>query len=314
MRPEPRFDHMTELAGLAGKSGDVLRPYDELDVLPYYGRIAEKLMGFLRGRELASRIWTPSGRPRSVVISSPPSPPLYVEQVAGAMTPGLADARLKYRNVDEARGILSPGQQLTWQYFPSRRYVGFYYATNRSGHDREIDRAVYDISPSVGATLDEALDAVRALTGAIVSDDRYHALFKGDPFVYWTGSAFQVMLLTREHQPASFYRDSLEYTGKGRTLSDSWIDAAALQGGVKISGGSQRRRGFVRIDTDLTPPGKLCPIPIGCLDMADGTTLAGVSVPLTPALLKTDLLPGLVAYGPEQVLDELDELAARLPA
>jgi hypothetical protein len=240
--------------------------------------------------------------------------------MARAVTPELVGAREKYRNPGEAGSILSREQLLTWQYFPARRYISFYYATNRSGPGREIDRVVYDISPCVGSTLEDALDAVRALTGAIVSDDRYHSLFKGDPFIYWTGSAFQAMLFTREPQPASFYRDSLEYTGKGRTLSDSWIDAAAREGGsasaagVKIMGGSQRRRGFVRIDTDRTPSSKLCPVPVGCIEMADGKTLAGVSVPLTPDMLKTDVLPELTAYTPEQILDELDELAARLPA
>lgn len=304
---------MTELAGLASSSGDVLRPYGELDVLPYYSRIAEKLTSFLHGREIASRIWTPHGRIRSVVVSAQTAPPLYVRQMSEAVTPQLIKARETYKNLDEARGRLSPEQQLTWQYFPQRRYIGFYYSLNRAGPGREIDRVVFQIEGSIGSTLTDALDAVKALTDVAVSDSGYRELFRGDPFVYWTGSSFQVMLFTREPQAATFYRSHVEYTGKGRTIVDRWIDQAAMSSGGKIAGGSQRRKGVVLINAEPTMPGKLCPVPAGCLDMADGTTLRGVSVPLTMKMLAHDILDELAAYTPEQVIDELDELAARLP-
>ena len=304
---------MTEQAGLASLPGDVLRPYGELDVLPYYGKIAEKLTSFLHGRELASRIWTPHGRIRSVVITGQTASPLYIKQMSEAVTPQLIQARETYRNLDEARGKLSPEQQLTWQYFPQRRYVGFYYSANRLGPGREIDRVVFQIERSVGSTLSDALAAVQAFTNAAVSDPGYQDLFGGEPFIYWTGSSFQVMLFTSEQQAASFYRSHLDYTGKGRTMVDRWIDLAAANSGGKIAGGTGRRRGVVIINAEPTLPGKLCPVPIGCLDMADGTTLQGVSVPLTMDMLNPDLPDKLSAYTPERIIDELDELAARLP-
>ncbi len=294
-------------------SGDVLRPYGELDVLPYYGKIAAKLTGFLHGRELASRIWTPHGRIRSVIITGQTAPPLHIRQLSEAVTPQFIQAREQYRNLDAARARLSPEQQLVWQYFPQRRYVGFYYSVNRLGPGREIDRAVFQIERSVGSTPSGALAAVKAFTSAAISDPGYRELFRGEPFVYWTGSSFQVMLFTSEPQPASFYRSHLEYTGKGRTMVDRWIDLAAANSGGKIAGGTGRRRGVVLINAEPTLPGKLCPVPVGCLDMADGTTVQGVSVPLTMDMLNADLPDELTAYTPERIIDELDELAARLP-
>ncbi|CAJ37820.1 hypothetical protein [Methanocella arvoryzae] len=304
---------MTEQAGLIGLSGDVIRPYGELDVLPYYGRIAEKLTGFLHGRELASRIWTPHGRIRSVVVTGQTAPPLYIRQMSEAVTPQIIRAREQYSNLDEVRGRLSPEQQLVWQYFPQRRYIGFYYSLNRIGPAREIDRVVFQIERSFGSTLAEALEAAQEFIRAAVSDTGYQELFRREPFVYWTGSSFQVMLFTREVQPATFYRSHLECTGKGRTMADLWTDLATASTGSKIVGGTGRRKGAVLINSEPTLPGKLCPVPLGCLDMADGTTLRGVSVPLTGDMLSSDILDDLTAYTPERIVEELDKLAARLP-
>lgn len=296
-----------------GGSYDVLQPNGELDVLPYYGQIAAKLTGFLHGRELASRVRAPRGRISSVVISGLTSPPLYIRQIARAVTPELIRARNMYKNMDDARHILSPDQQLTWSYFPKRRYIGFDYATNRLGPARDIDRVVYDVDRCTGSALTDLIKVVQTFLEVILSDDHYPALFKGDPLVCWTGNSFQVMLFTRELQPASFYPTHVVYTGKGSTLSDRWIDSAARVGTTKIAGGSQRRRGFVLLDASRTPSGKLSPVPLGSIRMASATALEGVSVPLLPDMLENDLLTDLITYTPERVLDELDELAARLP-
>ena len=304
---------MASLAEITGVSSDVLHPYGELDVLPYYGQISAKLTGFLHGRELASRVWTPRGRIPAVVISGSTSQPLYIEQMVRSVTLELIHARQSYKNLGDVIPILSPDQQLTWSYFPKRRYVGFYYNTNRIGPAREINRVLYAVDRCTGSTLTDALNVVRIFYELVISDDRYPALFRGNPFVCWTGNSFQVMLFTRDLQPASFYRTHLEYTGKSHTLTDHWVDAAARAGETKIAGGSQRRKGFVLINATNTPSGKLCPVPLGSLQLASAATLGGVSVPLTPDMLDRDVLSDLISYTPERILDELDELAARLP-
>jgi hypothetical protein len=126
----------------AKNSGNVLQPDGELDVLAYYGLIAPKLETYLHGRELATRTWVPQGRIRSVVKRSPQAKPLYIRQLAGAVTPQMMNARAKYASGEEAKHILSPDQSLVWYYFPPRRFVEFHYATNREGEGREINRVL----------------------------------------------------------------------------------------------------------------------------------------------------------------------------
>jgi len=299
--------------GIAGE--DVLRLYGKLDVLPYYGEIAKRLLvKFLHGRELATRIWVPGdSRLRSVVIRGSSTEPLYIRQLAGAVTQELIEARKKYRSLSDARHELSPEQQLVWSYFPQRRYISLYHATNMEGTDRELHRAVFRIEPCIGATFREALTVTATLADMISSDREYPRFFRRDPFVWWTGASFCLMLFTIVPQPASFYPMYLEHTGKGKTITDRWVDKVSKCTPVKVAGGRQRRKGFVLIDPAATPSGNLCEVPIGCLHMAETGSLDGVSVPLTPEMIKKDIMADLLSYTPGRLIAELNKFEKRLP-
>jgi len=297
---------------LAG--GDALQLYGKLDVLPYYGEIAKRLVKFLHGRELATRIWVPDGRLRSVVIRGPSAEPLYIGQLAKAVTPDLIEARRKYRGLADARHELSPEQQLVWSYFPQRRYISLYHATNMEGIGRELYRAVFRIEPCTGATPGEALTVTAALSDTISSDREYPAFFRGEPFVWWTGASFCLMLFTRVPQPASFYQVYLEHTGKGKTLTDRWVDEVSKCMTVKIAGGRGLRKGFILIDPSATPSGNLCEVPMGCLHMAETGGVDGVSVPLIRrGMLKNDMMADLLSYTPGRLIARLGELGEHLP-
>jgi hypothetical protein len=304
---------MASLVEYAKSSGDVLQPHGKLDVLAYYGLIAPKLETYLHGRELATRTWLPQSRIRSVVKRGSQGPPLYIRQLARAVTPQMINARMKYAHLEEGRNVLSPDQALVWYYFPPRRLVEFLYATNREGEGREINRFFYDIGQGRGVTAEDAIEVAALLAQAAVDDDQAREMTRGNPFVSWTGSSFHVMLSLKELQPARFYHDQIEYSGHGRTLTDRLIDRVTKEARVPVTGGHTRVPGHVNIDPSRTPSGHLCQVPLGCLHMSDAATVEGVSVPLTRDMLCREEVARLRRYTPGKIIDELDELARRLP-
>jgi hypothetical protein len=304
---------MASLQEYAKSPGDVLRPYDELDVLAYYGLIAQKLETFLHGLELATRTWLPQGRIRSVVKRGSHGPPLYIRQLARAVTPQMMNARAKFARLEEARHVLSPDQALVWYYFPPRRLVEFHYATKREGEGREINHVFYDIDPGRGATAEDAIEVAALLAQAAMDDDQVRELARGKPFVSWTGSSFHLLLSLKEMQPARFYRDQLEYSGRGRTLTDRLIDRVIKEARVPVTGGHSRLPGHVTIDPSQTPSGHLCRVPLGSLHMSDASTVEGVSVPLALDMLCREEVARLRSHTPGRIIDELDEMARRVP-
>jgi hypothetical protein len=304
---------MASLRGYVCGSGDVLRPYDELDVLAYYSLIAPKLEAHLHGRELATRTWLPQGRIRSVVKRGSHAPPLYIRQLARAVTPEMMGARVKSASLGAARHLLSPDQALVWYYFPPRRFVEFHYATNREGEGREINRVVYCIDRGRGTTAEDAIEVAALLAEAAMDDEQVREMARDKPFAMWTGSSFYLMLFLKEMQPARFYREHLEYSGSGHTLTDRLIDGVIREAKVPVNGGQTRPPGHVAIDPSQTPSGHLCRVPLGSLYMRDAVTIEGVSLPLTLDMLHREEVAHLKSYTPEKILDELDELAGRLP-
>lgn len=304
---------MASLQEYAVDSGDIFRPRGELDVLAYYGMIAQKLEKYLSGRKLATRVWPPKGRVRSVMIRSPPVSPLHIRQLAGSVTLELMDVRAKYRNLDAARHVLSSGQALVWYYFPTRRMIELYYALNREGEGRVIDRVLYEIGRGRGVSGEDAIEAAALLASAAMDDGQVRELVSGKPFVSWTGCSFNLVLSLAEAQPARFYEEQLAYSGRGRTLTDRLIDRVNREAGVPVTGGRARLPGYVTVDPSQTPSGHLCQVPLGSLLMRDAMTIEGVSVPLTLDMLRREEVAYLQSLTPGRIIDELDGLAQRLP-
>jgi hypothetical protein len=306
-------DLMASLQEYAVTSGDVLRPYGELDVLAHYGLIAQKLEAYLHGRELATRTWLPQGRIRVMVKRGSREPPLYIGQLARAVTPELMKARSKFAHLEAARHVLSPDQALAWFYFVPRKYVEFHYATNREGEGREINRIFYDIDRGRGMAAEDAIEVAALLATAAMEDEQTRELVRGKPFVAWTGSSFHLMLSLKEMQPARFYREQLEYSGRGRTLTDRLIGRVIKEARVPVAGGHVRLPGHVTVDPSQTPSGHLCRVPLGSLHMSDAMTVEGVSVPLTLDMLRREEVASLQSYTPGKIIEELADLAQRLP-
>lgn len=308
---------MASLRDYADGVEDILRPYGDLDLILYYGLIAEKLQAYLHGRELATLTRPPKGRVRAVVKRGSLNQPFYIAQMAGAVTPALMDARKKFEHLDDAKHALSPEQALAWFYFMPRRYMGFLYATNREGEGREINRVIYEIVPGRNATAEDAIEVAALLAKAVTEDDRAAGLSIGRPFVSWTGSSFIIALSLKAMLPASFYRAEIEYTGNRHTLTDRLVTQVTRASKTPVIGGSARPPGHVIIDPSQTPSGQLSPVPLGSLHMESGPAsdgaIGGVSVPLTLDMLHRDEVADLRAYTPRRIIEELDGLARRLP-
>ena len=304
---------MATLLEYAADVGDILRPYGDLDLLLYYGLIAEKLTPYLHGRELATRTWLPKGRIRAVVKRGSLNHPFYIEEMAGAITPSMMRAREKFEHLDDAKHMLSPEQALAWFYFVPRKYMGFHYATNREGEGREISRVVYDIVRGRNMSAEDAIEVAALLAQAVMEDDQASGLLRGRPSISWTGSSFNVTLSLNSLQPASFYRAQIEYTGRGHSLTDRLIAHVIKASKVPVAGGPVRPPGHITVDPSQTPSGHLCRVPLGSLKMKSASVIEGVSVPLMPDMLRRDEVADLQSYTPRRIIDELDELARRLP-
>lgn len=307
---------MSSLKGLADSLEDVIRPFGDVDVLLFYGIVAPYLKGFLHGKELATIIRLTKGRIQRIIRRGSYNPPLYIDTLANAVTPELIDLRHRSRDTRDARPRISDDQALAWDYFPPRRPVEFLYSLNGEGAGRDIERIFFDIDRGAGMSAEDALEVTVSLVQAIMENDLIKVLIKGELFVSWTGKSFHVLLFLKEPHPARFYTEYLEYSGSDRkeTLTEKFVSKIKNDVKINVTGGHVRKKNTIIIDPSQTPSGKLCRVPLGSLHIDDEARIDGVSVPLTPDMLDKDIISELEAYTPRKVLDELPELAARLPA
>jgi hypothetical protein len=305
---------MESLLDMCRGLDDPIRPFGDVDVLLYYGAIAPYLLGYLRGRELASRIWLP-GTGRKLLKRGSKDAPLFIEDMAEAVTPGLVEARHKIKELKEARTLITGKQAAVWEYFVPRKLADFFYATNGEGEGREISRVFFDVDRGDGTTAADALQVARLLIEEIRSDESISEHVKGEPYISWTGFSFHVLLELKRPQPARFFDECLRVSAVKAldTPASAWVEGVKKRAKVPVVGGHVKAKGAISIDPSQTPSGKLCRVPLGSLHMRDARTVNGVSLPLAPDMLEESAAEDLESYTPGKVLDHLPELAKRLP-
>lgn len=146
-------------------------------------------------------------------------------------------------------------------------------------------------------------------------DEEIYEYIKGEPYVSGTGVSFHVLFELKRPQPASFYDRYLEVSAVKRmdTRLSQWIEGIKKNAGIPVVGGHVKAKNAISIDPSQTPSGKLCRVPLGSLHMRDASTIDGVSVPLTLDMLHESIIEELESYTPEKVIENLPELAKRLP-
>ena len=270
------------------------------DVLAYYSKVAPKLADFLGKKEIASRIWLPTGM--KFLVRGTKEEPLYADEFSAADGKFFS---LRPMHLDGARPKLTEQQAKLWKYFPPRKLSDLFYATN-SEHGEKIDRIFFDLDRGDGVTAGQALEVTRAFCKTIEDSSDYA------PKAFWTGNSFHVFLMLGKNVPLDEYEKFKVGKGVEGTIAEGWIAKTQKSVGTRIVGGHEKEKGVINIDPSQTPPGKLCRAPFS-LHMKDARTVDGVEIPLSAEMLENIKAAELEAYAPDKVIDNLDALAKILP-
>lgn len=293
---------------------DALHPFGDLDVVGYYSRVAAKLAGFLKGKEIATKVLIPKAS-RPFLNRGSYLPPLCSEELAKGVDDAFLKQRSGGRHLEDAKESITPLQMKIWRYFPPRKLADFFYAVNGEKGET-IDRIFIDIDRGGTASGEDAQLVAKALVETIKADKEFSELAPFRPFAMYTGSSFHVYLMLEKPVETDFYNRYLGYS-KSDPLGSfvgRWTSIVKRKTGLEVAGGHEKLAGRIIIDPSQTPPGKLGRCPFS-LHMSDPNTVDGVAIPLEEKMLDDKgLVKKLKGYTPDRVLKELDVLAGRLPA
>jgi hypothetical protein len=304
------------LLNSAKKSGDVVKPFGGTDVLLLYGIAGEKLKKFLKGKELASKVWLPQGNIKYFLNRGSKKLPLFIDDLIEAVTPEFLEIRSKH-HLKDVEKQLTEKQKLVWSYFPPRKLMDFFYATNREGAGKPIDRIFFDMDRGEGTSASEAQKVTRVFCEIVRKDTELSKLTgKAEPFVSWTGNSFHVYIMLGKPRPNAFYDQHFMFSKNDplASFTGRWAEQIRKELRANVTGGHEKIAGVISIDPSQTPSGKLARVPLGSLHMKDAKTIDGISIPISEsALADTDLPNKLKEITPKYVIDNLEKLAQLLP-
>ncbi|MEM2954916.1 MAG: hypothetical protein QW625_03145 [Candidatus Nanoarchaeia archaeon] len=307
---------MPSLLSFAKDLKDLLKPYGEIDVLLLYAICAEKAKRFLKGKEIASKIWLPKGNVKYFLNRGSKKDKLFVEDLIEAVTPGFLELRSKHHLKDVEKD-LSEKQKLVWSYFPPRKLADFFYATNCEGVGKPIDRIFFDMDRGSGFPLEKAQEATKVFCEIIMKDKELLKLIGNvKPFVAWTGNSFHVYIILDKPKPNEFYEKYFMYSKKDplASFTGRWAEEVKKEIKANVSGGHEKIPNVLSIDPSQTPSGKLARVPLGSLHMADAKTINGVSIPIDLKDLENPkLTEKLTKFGPNELINDIEKLGKLLP-
>ena len=294
---------------------DIINPYGHTDVLFYYSQISKYLRNFLKGKEIAAKIWLPKSQIPYFLRRGSNMPPLYIEELDA-----VDEKMLKIRaemDLDKAKGKISKQQEKIWSYFVPRKLMDFFYATNGEHPGNPIDRIFIDLDRGDGVSDEQARIAASGLVNLIKSDTQLKKLIKFNIFLMWTGSSFHVYLLFKKKVSNSFYNQHFKYSKD--EPEESFIGRWAkqlnekLKGIVEVSGGHEKISKTITLDPSQTPSGKLARAPFS-LHMKSATEIDGIAIPLSEKQLNDkNLIKKMKSYAPKKILRDIDKFAKNLP-
>lgn len=294
------------------KTSDIIRPFGYTDVLFYYSVVAEKLKGFLKGKEIATKIWLPHSNIPFFLKRGSKQTPLYIEDFSCVDEEML---RMREKDLASAKCKLSEKQALLWDYFVPRKLIDFFYATNKEKPGRPIERIFIDIDRGEGITSEDTQEVTRMLVDEIKKDKELAKLLNYKMFLMWTGSSFHVYLLLKKQITNSDYEKYFSYK-KGAPLDSftgRWASQIQKKTKIKVAGGHGKIPKGINIDPSQTPSGKLARVPFS-LHMKFPIGIDGVALPVTEEQLKDKgLIKKLKIYTAKRVVEELESLAKLLP-
>lgn len=290
------------------KVDDVLKPYGSLDLLYYYSIMAEKLTGFLRGREIATKTLLPNF---FFLKRGSNSKPLFIEDLRC-----VDEKMLKLRaghGLGEARAELTGKQALAWGYFVPRKLVNFFYACNGEKQGRDIERVFIDVDRR-NFSSDKARIVAKALVETIKKDKEFNKLLKFRIFIMWTGSSFHIYLLLKNKVNLGFYSRYLSYgKKKEESFIMKWVGVISERTGINVRAGHEKSENFIVLDTSNTPSGKLARAPFS-IHTKNDKIIDGIAVPLSEKQLSDkNLIRKLEKLKLEDILKNLNSYARLIP-
>jgi len=281
---------------------DILHENKELDVLPYYSKVASALSGYLKDKKIASKVHLSNF---FFLKRGSNTKPIYINDFNSVNNEMLS---LRKNHLKDIRDKLNEKQQLIWVYFPPRKLVQLFYATNDEGVGKEIERIFIDIDRRKNSPDDARLITLN-LINCIKNDKEFNKLVKGYRFVIlWTGGSFHVYLLMKKKVNLKFYNKYLSYgsaKGKEESFIMKWASEIEKISGIPCHAGHEKSDKFIVLDSSNTPSGKLARSPFS-LHIKDWKTWDGICVPVCFDELKDkNLVKRLQNLTPEKVLKDL---------
>lgn len=279
---------------------DFLHPYEKLDVLWRYGKIAPYLKIFLNKKEIASKI---IGENFILLKRGTKNAPLMINDFDEIHEKYL-ELRANH-HLDEVKNQLTNKQILLRKYFVPRKLINFFYACNNEYGDT-IDRIFIDIDRQNNSA-DDARRVTNELIKTIIADKQFSKIVKYRPIILWTGSSFHIYLLLKRNINHAFYDKYLSY-GKGK--EESFISKRANETSKKtnldVRAGHERKKWAIILDTSNTPAWKLARCPFS-LHIKDSKTIDGITIPIHQNQLNdSKLINKLEKITPEIIRKNID--------
>lgn len=258
---------------------DFLHPYEHLDVLGRYGKIAPYLNNFLKDKEIATKIiWE-----NFVVLKRwTKLQPLYIKDLDIINADYL---RLRAdHHLDDMKKQLTAKQILIWQYFVPRKLVNFFYACNNE-YGNKIDRIFIDIDRQTNSP-DDARKVTLQLIKTIKSDKEFLSLIDFKNLITLrTWSSFHIYIMLSKTINHFFYETYLSYgKGKEHMFMPRRAESISKETKLTVLAGHERKKWALILDTSNTPSGKLARCPFS-LHIKDAKTIDGICIPISESEL-----------------------------
>lgn len=298
---------------------DILKPFGKFDLLYFYTRIAPATVMFLKGKEIASKIHIPS-KTGFFIRRGSKDEPLFIEELCSKE---LNEEFFKMRaEIPREKAVsekkLSNLQAKIWLYFPPSKCIDFFYACNREGQGKLIDRIFIDVD-RVNLSSEDALEVTKKLLEIIKQDKALNNLINYSIKILWTGSSFHIYLMLKKSISLETYNKYFAYS-KAEPLESfvgRWAEEISKTTGIKVIGGHEKQKGCIVLDPSQTPSGKLARAPFSLHfeknPIRKEKSIDGICVPLNEKMLEDkQIIRKLKSLTPELVLKDLNEWAKNL--
>lgn len=292
---------------------DVLKPFGKFDLLYYYTKVAPAVSKFLENKEIATKIWIP-GRLGFFIRRGSKDEPLFSKELCSKE---IDDEFFKMRSEiarDEAinKNKITRLQAKIWLYFPPGKCIDFFYACNKEGQGKPIDRLFIDVD-RVNLSSEKALEVTKKLIELIKNDKAFNKLISFSLKILWTGSSFHIYLLLGKAVPSEFYTRYFAYSKQEplESFIGRWAHEIQETCKIKTIGGHEKLKDHIVIDPSGTPSGKLARVPFSLHFKKPAyekeKSIDGVCVPLSEKqLYEKNIITRLKELTAEKVMKELE--------